>query len=287
MLRKPATVPQVRQPSRRHHLIQLPAGANNRGRPDAYAGHPKSVYLREDALLEAVSALLSASSVSAAPGLAHGGKPLVDDRGATQRQAQRDQLQRALDGLSRQQGNILRQAENTDSGDPFTKGLRTSYNRRQSERAAALATLAELNAADAAEPLRPAEEDADLLAALPSLVLNLVRAPQQLLRRLFEVIQLTVQLHYYPNEAAIRITLPADMSLPTSSRPRKQCETSGLPLRGQRSRGPQHVQMLSVPPPGRAHADEQRPVHRDLAVGSRSVEQRRSRYPGDRPGVSV
>ncbi|MEV7342941.1 hypothetical protein [Streptomyces sp. NPDC093544] len=136
---------------------------------------------------------------------------LVDDRAARQRKAQRDQLQRTLDGLSSRQENILRQAENAGPGDPFTKGLRTICNRLESERAAALATLAELNAADAAEPVRPTEEDADLLDALPYLVLNLVHAPQQLLRRLFEVIQLTIQLHYDPNEATIRITLPADM----------------------------------------------------------------------------
>ncbi|GAB2954170.1 hypothetical protein GCM10023080_011220 [Streptomyces pseudoechinosporeus] len=183
--------------------------ANNRGRPDAYAGHPKTVYLREDAILEAISAFLSNRVFGPerrellAAELAS-----VDDRAARQRQTERDRLQRTLDGLSHRQENILRQAETGDPGDPFTKGLRESYNRLEAEREA---TLAELDAADAAEPARPTPEDADLLDGLPYLALNLVHAPEQLLRRLFEVIQLTIRLHYDPAEATISITLPAEM----------------------------------------------------------------------------
>jgi site-specific DNA recombinase len=186
--------------------------ANNRGRPDTYAGHPRTVYLREDAILGAVSAFLSDRVFGPerrellAAELAS-----VDDRAARQRQTERDRLQRTLDGLSHRQENVLRQAETGDPDDPFTKGLRASYNRLESERETALAALAELDAADAAEPARPTPEDADLLDGLPYLALNLVRAPEHLLRRLFEVIQLTIRLHYDPTEATINITLPADM----------------------------------------------------------------------------
>lgn len=63
----------------------------------------------------------------------------------------------------------------------------------------------------AAEPARPTTEDADLLDGLPYLALNLVNAPEQLLRQLFEVLQLMVRLHYDSEEVTIRITLPADL----------------------------------------------------------------------------
>ncbi|MFJ4790051.1 recombinase family protein [Streptomyces sp. NPDC088794] len=214
--------------------------ANNRGRPDAYEGHPKTVYLREDAILEAISAFLSDRVFGPerrellAAELAS-----VDDRAARQRETERDKLQHALDGLSTRQANILRQAETSSPDDPFTKGLRESYNRLESERGAALAGIARLDAADAAEPARPNAEDADLLDGLPYLALNLVHAPEQLLRRLFEVVQLTIRLHYDPEVATIQITLPADVlpdiamtaertqdSMPAIARPKVQRVTA-------------------------------------------------------------
>ncbi|MFD0182990.1 recombinase family protein [Streptomyces sp. NPDC127133] len=186
--------------------------ANNRGRPDAYAGHPTTVYLREDAVLEAISAFLSDRVFGPERReLLTAELASVDDRAARQRQTERDRLQRTLDSLSQRQANILRQGETAGPDDPFTKGLRESYNRLESERKAALADLTEVDAADAAEPARPTAEDVDLLDGLPYLALNLVRAPEQLLRQLFEVIQLTVRLHYNPDEVTIRITLPADL----------------------------------------------------------------------------
>lgn len=39
-----------------------PRSNNNRGRPDNYLGHPKTLYLREDALLEAVTAFFAAGA---------------------------------------------------------------------------------------------------------------------------------------------------------------------------------------------------------------------------------
>ncbi|MFG2349674.1 hypothetical protein [Streptomyces phaeochromogenes] len=69
-------------------------------------------------------------------------------------------------------------AETAGPDDPFTTGLRESYNRLESERKAAPADLAVVDAADAAEPARPTAEDANLLDGLPYLTLNLVNAPE-------------------------------------------------------------------------------------------------------------
>lgn len=147
--------------------------ANDRGRTDAYAGHPQIVYLGEDAILEVISAFLSdrlfgphrrdlLAAVIAS----------VDDWETRQREAQRDQFQGSLDLPSRRRENIPCQGETGDPDDPFTKGLRTKGNELDSERQTHLAALAELDAVDAAVPSSPTLEDAHLLDGLPCLVLN-------------------------------------------------------------------------------------------------------------------
>lgn len=59
-------------------------------------------------------------------------------------------------------------------------------NTLETEKAAALALVADLDAACTAEPGRPHPDDVALLNALPYLRLNLADAPQPLLRALFE-----------------------------------------------------------------------------------------------------
>ncbi len=184
---------------------------NNRGRPDNYVGHPKAIYIREDAVLHAVSRFFADRVFGAqrreilAADL-HG----VDDRATRQRQAERERLQRALADIARRQNSILRQAQDGDPDDPFTKGLRGSYNELEAQKNATLAAVTELDVADGAEPGRPSADDAALLDALPHLALNLTHAPEPLLRRLFEVTQLTVRLSEGTDEAGITIKLPAD-----------------------------------------------------------------------------
>lgn len=46
-----------------------------------------------------------------------------------------------------------------------------------------------------AEPAQPSSEDLSLLDSLPYLTVNLAKAPATLLRTLFEVVQLHVQVH--------------------------------------------------------------------------------------------
>ena len=134
----------------------------------------------------------------------------IDDREAQQRQTERERLQRVLADITRRQDSILRQAADGDPDDPFTQGLRGSYNDLETQKKATLATVAELDAANEAEPATPSTDDAALLEHLPHLALNLAHAPEQLLRRLFEITQLTVTLHGDSDEATITIKLPAD-----------------------------------------------------------------------------
>jgi hypothetical protein len=124
----------------RHHstYYMCHPKANNRGLPDKYARHAKAAYIREDLILDAVSAfytdrvfgrhrreLLAAEVAS------------TDNRETRQRDAQREQLQRTLADLARRQNNVMRQAQDSDPDDPFTKGLRQTYNDLEAERQAA------------------------------------------------------------------------------------------------------------------------------------------------------
>jgi len=185
--------------------------SNNRGRPDKHAGHEKAAYIREDAILDAVSHVYTARVFGPhrrelfAADLAR-----VDDRETRQREADRERLQRTLADLARRQNNIMRQAQDADPDDPFSQGLRQTYNTLETERRTALTAIAELDAADQAGPPRPTAEDVDLLDALPYLTLNLTETPDKLLRALFEITHLTVRLHEDSDDVTINIRLPAD-----------------------------------------------------------------------------
>lgn len=187
---------------------------NNRGTPAPYAGHPKTVYVREYVLLEAVSAFLADRVFGPfRRQLLAADLAAVDDRAAREREAGRHRLRQTLDDLARRQRNVLRQAQDCEPGDPFAQGLRQTYTELESERRRAAGELAQLEEAAAAELARPSPGDAELLDALPYLAINLAQAPEQLLRPLFELLQLTIRLSRELDEAEIRITLPATKTI--------------------------------------------------------------------------
>ncbi len=184
---------------------------NNRGCPDKYQGHPKATYIREDALLDAFTRFFAdrvfghQRHENLAADLAG-----VDDRAALQRQADRERLQRIVADTTRRQNSLLRQAQDGDPDDPFTKALRGNYNDLEAEKITALATIAQLNTAGEPDPALPSTADIALLDSLPYLALNLASAPEPLLRALFEATQLTVHLTDDGHHVTITIRLPAD-----------------------------------------------------------------------------
>jgi site-specific DNA recombinase len=134
----------------------------------------------------------------------------IDDRVTRDRHSERERLQRAVADVVRRQHSILRQAQDGDLDDPFTKALRGTFNDLEVEKKTALAAIADLDAVDQTEPGLPSAADVALLDALPYLALNLPATPEPLLRRLFEITQLTVRLHDDSDHVTITITLPAD-----------------------------------------------------------------------------
>lgn len=198
--------------------------SNNRGRPDLYEGHPKTVYLRESNILDAVSRFYAdrvfgpqRRTVLAAD------LDQVDDRAARERQAERERLRKALAGITRRQDSILRQAQDGDPDDPFTKALRGSYNELEAQKKTTLAAIASMDAADKAEPTHPSAHDAELLDALPTLAINLAHAPDDLLRRLFEITQLDVRLHTTASKS------PSPSNCQPTNYPRSSTRRKGSP----------------------------------------------------------
>jgi hypothetical protein len=185
--------------------------SNNRGRPDKYAGHEKAAYIREDLILDAVSAFYADRIFGPhRRELLAADLATVDDRETRLREHERERLQRALADLVRRQNNVMRQAQDCAPDDPFAQGLRQTYNELEAERRATLAAITELDATDQAAPARPTAEDARLLDDLPYLTLALAQAPEPLLRGLFEITNLSVRLHPDSDDVTLSIRLPAD-----------------------------------------------------------------------------
>ena len=204
----------------RHHTTYYSCNpsSNNRGRPDKTRGHAKAAYIPEPAVLDAVSTFYTDRVFGPdRRDLLQADLATVDNRETRQREAERDRLQRTLADLARRQDNVMRQAQDADPNDPFTRGLRDTYNQLETERRATHTALADLDKTDQAAPARPTTDDVRLLDALPHLRMNLTKAPEQLLRTLFETTRLTVQLHPDSDDATITIRLPAD-DLPAITR---------------------------------------------------------------------
>jgi site-specific DNA recombinase len=170
----------------------------------------------------------------------------VDDRAARQRDAERERLRRTLDETVHRQGNILRQAQDREPDDPFAHGFRATYNDLEAERKTVAGRMAALEAAEEAEPDDvQSAGDADLLDALPHLSPNLSHAPQNLLRALFEIIQLNVRLHQDSEDVTTKITPPGDM-LTDLAEAVERIETTmpalhRLPPRGEAAQGAEAV----------------------------------------------
>lgn len=132
-----------------------PAG-NNRGRPDKHAGHPPTVYIREDVVTADVKRFFAERVFGPQRReLLLADLNTVDDTAQRERDARRQRLRRRLADTARKQENVLRQAEDADPHDPFTQGLRQHYNDLETERQAQLAAMSDLDQLDEQEPDTP------------------------------------------------------------------------------------------------------------------------------------
>ena len=113
-------------------------------------------------------------------------------------------LEQRIADITRRQAAPLRRARDvTDHDDPSVHGLRAGYDDLDTDTTTALAAVADLDAADAAEPTRPDGGGVTLLDQLSFLRLTLAQAPEPLLRTLFEATRL-IDLHEHGDDACPR-----------------------------------------------------------------------------------
>ncbi|MFI5557665.1 hypothetical protein ACIA2T_00165 [Amycolatopsis japonica] len=125
---------------------------------------PAAIRLREDELLEAVSAFYADRLFSPGRrGIIEADLATVDDSATQERRAERERLQRQLADVARRQDSVLRQAQDGAPDDPFAKALRQNYNKLGNDKSAVLAALAHLDAEDRMQPAKPTSADLNRL----------------------------------------------------------------------------------------------------------------------------
>ncbi|MEU9120122.1 recombinase family protein [Streptomyces sp. NPDC048506] len=185
--------------------------ANNRGRPDTYAQHPKGRYVSEATLLRAVVALYADRVLAShmryllAADLA-----AIVSGGLRQHEEERAGHERVLADIIRRQEITLQRAQECALDDPFGQCLRKAYNDLEEQRQSTISILNDLNAETANRTTAAGAGITDLLESLPHLALNLASAPQQLLLKLFELTELSAQLPEAGDNFVLSVALPAD-----------------------------------------------------------------------------
>jgi len=177
---------------------------NNADRLSLYpADHPKAIYVREDALTEALDHVIATRVFGAdrrafiREGLARK-KP---DTGSRRKALLRAQI----DDLTARQDRLITELETADDR-AFRDRLRRRFDTLEAERADKTAQLHDLETTAKAEPA----QHVDLLDGLPVLDdVAITQAPEAIQRKLHDAFQL--QIHYdRPDQARFRLVLTDD-----------------------------------------------------------------------------
>ncbi|GLY80589.1 hypothetical protein Airi01_088560 [Actinoallomurus iriomotensis] len=188
------------QPERQHH----------KGRTDWYSDHPKSIWVREELLLDAVRTFFAEGIFG--PGgrrylrIQH--ERSTEDRAHDAAADRRDQLARELAGLHRRQDNLIDQLENFDAtGDvDADREYRQSIQYRFAELATARRTKqSQLDQINAYVPL--ASDDGDLLDHIPQLQCDLTELPEDLERKLYDAFQLKIRYNRASHEVVLQVAI--------------------------------------------------------------------------------
>jgi hypothetical protein len=179
-----------------------------------YAEHPKSVWVREDALTAAVHSFFATrilgphrhENLDAELTAARG--DTVDDTAS-----RRANIRKQIDDLRRRQNKILDQLDG-DEDDDLDPETRREFRQRLRGRFAETTTQirkAEAECATlAAAPTGPRAGNADLLDHLPQIELCLPHAPIDLQRGLYDAFNLKIIYNRERHEATLEATVTAD-----------------------------------------------------------------------------
>jgi DNA invertase Pin-like site-specific DNA recombinase len=183
---------------------------NNADRLDRYpTNHPKAVYVREDALTEALDHVIATRVFGPdRHAFLHHGLANQPSRRQQADVARRTALQAQIDDLSTRQDRLIAELEDTDATDrAFRDRLRRRFDTLETERAGKTTQLHDLEHAKKTQPT----QDVDLLDALPILEgITITQAPEPIQRKLFDALQL--QIHFdRPDQARFRLVLTDDI----------------------------------------------------------------------------
>lgn len=243
------------------------------GRP-WFADHPKSLWVREETILTAVSGFFT-TRIFGPDRLTHFRAAVETatrtDDSAERQTRERDALRQAIAAIENRQSRLIQVlAEGTVTDDAealldpaaekeFRDGVRKEHAKLGAQRKALSAQLAGTN--DTAS--RPAQNDPRLLEALPLINVDLTRVPEEKQRELYDAFNLEVHYSRPTEEITLRVTIPGHMVDELAAITRKLDQgnkKSGAstqvlaPDHGTRDRKPgqkpDHVPILWVPPAG-------------------------------------
>lgn len=171
-------------------------------------GHPKSLWVREDHLLDGISEFFTVNVFgpsrrvrldSALQG--------AMDKEAREHQARAESLRLAIDDAEARRTRLVRSLESLEEDDEqLMRDIRARSAVLSAERNARLAELS------AVENARPARSCPELLDLLPAGAVDLSKAPEPVLRRLFEAFRLDVRYDKRTDVAECQVTL-SDVTL--------------------------------------------------------------------------
>ncbi|WP_158853155.1 recombinase family protein [Saccharothrix deserti] len=183
------------------------------GNPQDYADHPRSVYVREDRLLDAVQTFFTQRvlgpdrTVHLRHQLAKQGTSRRDDH-----QQRIAAIEKTIADLARRQDNLMdeRETRTLDDGDEIGRAwaerLRARFADLENQRRAKQAELDELRTtAEREQPQHP-----ELLDLLPAVALVLPDAPDPLQRALYEACGIKIYYDHNTRHVTIHATLRAD-----------------------------------------------------------------------------
>ena len=185
-----------------------PVPAHHAGKP-WYPTHPKSLWVREDKLLDAVRGFFTRRIFGPNRGAllltVPDEQPGVDDGTAARITALRNKIK----DLERQQANVVKELReyqpigDEDIDQQWRGQLRDSFAEITTQRKDLQAQLAGITA----KPAAPTPSDPALLDRLPVLHANLDGLPEDLERELFDGFQLQVRYHQPTRRVTLRVTI--------------------------------------------------------------------------------
>ncbi len=191
----------------RTYYVCVPA-LNHAGKvAERFPGHPTSIWVREDPLLDAVAEFFATRVLGPErTALLRADLGDLTQHADDEQAARLDALHRSLDEVGQRQDRLIRTLESQDdpTGAVFAR-VRERMGELEAERRSKLEALAKLEAAevDQAPPVW-------LLDELPLLDADLLDAPHDKLRALFEAFRLVVRYDKRHHHATVQVTIAGD-----------------------------------------------------------------------------